>query len=98
MTIAAVSCYSGGPRLGGVGLGSGTTGKLGRAWIGVWVVHGMVHGVVYGVVPCAWYGVWCLVMLIAPSHARPSLPVIPEPNPAPPNLDPQEVHDTAALL
>ena len=28
-------------RLGGVGLGSGMTGKQGRAWVGAWVVHGV---------------------------------------------------------
>ena len=34
---AAVSCSSNAYRLGGVGFGSGTTGKLGHAW----VVHGI---------------------------------------------------------
>ena len=29
-------------------------------------------------------------------HARPSLPVVPEPNPTPPNIAPFELHDTAA--
>ena len=29
-------------------------------------------------------------------HARPSLPVIPNPNPIPPNMDPFGLHDTAA--
>ena len=42
--IAAVSCIVDAPRLGGAGLGSGTTGKLYRAWVGAWVVHGVVHG------------------------------------------------------
>ena len=32
----------------------------------------------------------------APTHARPSLPVIPKLNPAPPNLYPAELHDIAA--
>ena len=31
-----------------------------------------------------------------PTHARPSLPVIQDPNPAPPNLGPVALHDTAA--
>ena len=42
-TLAAVSCSSDAPRLGGVGLGSGMTGKLGCAWLGAWVLHGCVH-------------------------------------------------------
>ena len=41
---AAVSCTSSGPRLDGVRFRSGTTGKLGRAWVGAWVMYGMVHG------------------------------------------------------
>ena len=41
---AAVSCILSVYRLGGVGFGSGTKGKLGRAWVGAWVVHGSVHG------------------------------------------------------
>ena len=46
-----------GYRLGGVRLVSGTTGKLGSAWVGAWVVHGIggwenwaVHGTVHGMV------------------------------------------------
>ena len=35
--------------LGGVKMGSGMMGKLGRAWVGAWVVHGMVHW-------CWWWG------------------------------------------
>ena len=31
-------------------------------------------------------------------HARPSLPVVPNPNPTPPNLYPFGLHDTAAVL
>ena len=42
--VAAVSCSAGGPVLGGVGLGSGTTGKLGLAWV-VHVIGGQVTGV-----------------------------------------------------
>ena len=42
--VAAVSCSPVGYRLGGVGFGFWLTGKLGRAWVGAWVVHGMVHG------------------------------------------------------
>ena len=37
---AAVSCSPIGPGLGGVKMGLGSTGKLGRAW----VVHGAWHG------------------------------------------------------
>ena len=36
---AAVSCSPIGPGLGGVKMGLGSTGKLGRAWV---MVHGMV--------------------------------------------------------
>ena len=43
--IAAVSCIADAYWLGGVGLGPGTTGKLARAWVGAWMVHGcMVVG------------------------------------------------------
>ena len=31
---AAVSCSPVVPQLGGIGLGSGSTGKLGHAWVG----------------------------------------------------------------
>ena len=31
-------------------------------------------------------------------HARPSLPVVPDPNPTPPNISPLELHDTAATF
>ena len=34
----------------------------------------------------------------APTRARPSLPVVPDPNPAPPNLGPTAIHDTAAII
>ena len=37
--LAAVPCSPDVYRLRGVGLGSRTTGKLGRAWVGAWVVH-----------------------------------------------------------
>ena len=40
--IAAVSFIADVPWFGGVGLGSGTTGKAHRAWVGA--VQGMVHG------------------------------------------------------
>ena len=46
--VAAESCSLSVPMLGGVGLGLGLTGKLGRAWVGEWVGawHGAwVHGV-----------------------------------------------------
>ena len=38
----------------GVGLGSGTTGKLGRAWVGAWVGAWVVHELVHGCM--SW---WC---------------------------------------
>ena len=38
--IAAVKCSPSVYRLGGVVLGYFLTGKLGRAWVGAWVVHG----------------------------------------------------------
>ena len=34
------SCSRDTPRLGGVKMGLGLTGKLGHAWVGAWVVHG----------------------------------------------------------
>ena len=41
--LAAVSCSTNALRLGGVGLGSGSTGKLGHAWVCAWeVVHGYI--------------------------------------------------------
>ena len=45
--IAAVSYSLSVPMLGRVRLGLGLTGKLGRAWVGAWVVDGVVHGVVW---------------------------------------------------
>ena len=33
----------------------------------------------------------------AMTHARPSLPVIPDTNPTPPNLSPSGLHDTSAI-
>ena len=38
--IAAESCSPDMPRLGGVGLVSGMTGRLGLEWVGAWLVHG----------------------------------------------------------
>ena len=40
--LAAVSCSLSAYRLGGVKLGFWLTGRLGRAWVGAWVVHGCV--------------------------------------------------------
>ena len=34
------------------------TGKLGRAWVGAWVVHGVVHGVVVHGVVVHGFGAW----------------------------------------
>ena len=65
---AAVSCSLSVYRLGGVGLGSGTMGKLGRAWAGAWVVHGLVHGVVHGVVYIAPH---CSIPFNAPPRITP---------------------------
>ena len=42
--LAAVSCSPNRCPLGGAGLVSGTTGKLGHAWVVALLVHGMVHG------------------------------------------------------
>ena len=42
LEIAAVSCSPNIARLAGMGLGSGTMGKLGRGWVGVWVVLDIV--------------------------------------------------------
>ena len=51
--IAAVSCSPVMARLGGVGLGSGTTGNLGRAW------HQCMGGAWHGCrVLVGWEGAW----------------------------------------
>ena len=47
--LAAVSCSAIPYRLGGVIIGLGLTGKLGRAAVHG-SVHGMVHGLVHGMV------------------------------------------------
>ena len=52
---AAVSCSSVRYSTGGVGFGFWLTGKLGRAWVGAWMVHGMVHG---------WWWWWVLMMMM----------------------------------
>ena len=49
--VAAVSCSPDAYTLGGVGLGSGSTGKLGRAWVGTWVGAWVVHGIISGAIP-----------------------------------------------
>ena len=36
-------------------MGSGTTGKLGRAWVGAWVGAWVVHGLMHG-----WWWWWCV--------------------------------------
>ena len=51
LKTAVVSCSLDVPRLGGVRLGSGTTGRLGRAWVGAWHsawVHGGSDVVMWG--------------------------------------------------
>ena len=55
VSIAAVSCSPDGYRLGGVGLGSETRGKVGRAWYGAWLYGGGVVG------KCGWgdFGIAC---------------------------------------
>ena len=50
VNTAAVSCSANAYRLGGVGLGSGMMGKLGRAWVGAWVG--------------AWHGAWVMVVVV----------------------------------
>ena len=47
--LAAASCSLNAPRFGGVKIGLGLTGKLGRAAVHG-SVHGMVHGLVHGMV------------------------------------------------
>ena len=47
----AVSCSPNTPGLGGVKLGSGTTGKLSHPLVVHGVVHGSVRGLVHGSVP-----------------------------------------------
>ena len=45
--IGAVPCSLTGHMLGGAGLGFGMMGKLGREWVGAWLVHDVVPGVVH---------------------------------------------------
>ena len=71
-------------------MGSGTTGKLG--WCMAWCMGWMV----------LW---WCCLVVVhrgltykenwqGGNRVWPSLPVVPDPNPTPPN--PTELHDTVA--
>ena len=55
---AAVSCSPDAYRLGGVGLGSGMMGKLGRAWDVAWACAWACacHG--------AWRGAWVVVVVV----------------------------------
>ena len=64
--VAAVSCSPTGARLGGVKLGTGVTGKLGHAWVGVWVCawHGAWVCAWYGTWVCAWHGAWMVVVVV----------------------------------
>ena len=48
------ACNLDAPRFPATGFALGLMGKLGRAWVGAWLVHGCCMG-------CAWHGVmWCL--------------------------------------
>ena len=62
---AALSCSLNVYRLGVVRLGFGTTGKVGRPWVGAWVVHGVVHGAW-----CMewWWCGWCICTMHHPMH------------------------------
>ena len=44
LQITTVSCTAIGPGLCGPVVGSGPTGKPGRAWVDAWVMHGLVSG------------------------------------------------------
>ena len=99
--LAAVSCSSVPYCTCGVKIGLGLTGKLGHAW-----VHGSVHGSVH--VVCGWcmvavgkvnlYTTWIseVGLEYAPTHARPRLPVNPNPIFTPPVQYGMGLHDTAA--
>ena len=88
-------------RLGWVKMGLGLTGKLGRAWVGAWdgAWVGAWHGAWHGMVVGAWgHGEEVIAPCHALTHARPSLPVNPNPILTPPNTGPVALHDTAAIL
>ena len=83
---------------------------MGTCWVGLkwglgrpasWAVHGSVHGWCMGgacMVMVHVFGVWCIQhhTTHAPTHARPSLPVVPDPILTPPKMYPSGLHDTAA--
>ena len=65
-----------------------------------WALHGLVHGTVHGI--GAWYGgltrrTSC-TNAMHQCHARPSLPVVPDPNLTPPTQAPVGLHETAAKI
>ena len=87
-------------------MGLGLTGKLGRAWVGAWrgawVQPGLVRlylGVGGGLDGDSEevVGVVSYATSHALTHAWPSLPVNPNPNPTLPNLWTLRLHDTAAI-
>ena len=43
-------------------MGTGTTGELGRAWVGAWVVPGIGAWVVHGRCMALVYG-WCMALM-----------------------------------
>ena len=95
----------------GAGLGLGLMGKLGHAWMHG--VGGFVNDVLYcfgvgvggiGELGVGHWGSPGVVMVVRElnsptpfTHAQPSLPVNPDPNPAPAEDSISGLHDTAAV-
>ena len=95
MDEAAVWCSYNALMLGGVRLGSGMTGKVGSAWVCAWVHGWWVGGEGVDVT-------WNPNITSTPSppmhhtqaqtYALPTMPVILDPNPNPPNRRAFELH------
>ena len=96
LNIAAVSFGPVSARLGRVEMGLGSTGKLGRAWVGAW--HGAWNWCMKSVSSGHHTMHQCHAPCHAPTHARPSLPVDPNPILTPPNLAVTGLHDNAAIF
>ena len=84
LTLAAVSCSPASYCTSGVKMGLGLMGQLGHAWVGAW--GGARHGTI--MTP--------YLAPHAPTYARPSWPINPNPNLIPLVQYRMGLHDTAA--